>query len=119
MVACVLRLNSSRELERVNGYLSLQDAWAKELHTLFWDINLLEFNPMAYPDYTIFRVLEYGDTDAVEWLQQQFSEGEIRRVLRTERRLTPKSANYWRLVYDIPIDEVAALKAESPLSIRP
>lgn len=85
----------------------------KELHPLFWDVNLLEFNPLAYPDYTIFRVLEYGDMDAVEWLRQQFSEDEILRVLRTERRLTPKSANFWRLVYDIPTDEIAALKAEN------
>jgi len=55
--------------------------------------------------------------DAVEWLRREFSEDEIRRVLRTERRLTPKSANFWRLVYDIPTDEIAALKAEnSPLA---
>ena len=85
----------------------------KELHPLFWDVNLSEFDPAAYPDYTIFRVLEYGDAEAVKWLQQRFSEDEIRRVLRTERRLTPKSANFWRLVYNIPADEIAALKAEN------
>lgn len=91
----------------------------KELHPLFWDVNLLEFNPMAYPDYTISRILEYGDMDAVEWLRRQFPEDEIGRVLRTERRLTPKSANFWRLVYDIPADEIAALRPEnSPLFVH-
>jgi hypothetical protein len=42
-------------------------------------------------------------------LRQTFSENEIRQVLRSERRLSAKSANYWALVYRIPSDQVAAL----------
>ena len=72
------------------------------LQALFWDANLDTFQPEAYPDYTIFRVLEYGDEEAVRWMRQTFSEAEIRRVLGTEHRLTRKSANYWALVYEIP-----------------
>jgi hypothetical protein len=79
------------------------------LQTLFWDTNLDTFKPEAYPDYTIFRVLEYGDETAVSWLRQTFSETEIRRVLSTERRLSEKSANFWALVYEVPSREVAAL----------
>jgi hypothetical protein len=79
------------------------------LQTLFWDTNLDTFTPEAYPDYTIFRVLELGDEAAVLWLRQTFAESEIRRVLTTERRLSPKSANFWALVYEIPSREVAAL----------
>ena len=33
-----------------------------------------------------------------------FSEPEILRVLRAERRLSRKSANFWALVYGIPAD---------------
>ena len=80
-----------------------------QLRPLFWDIDVAAFNPAEYPDYTIFRVLELGDDDAVAWLRQTFSENEIRRVLRSERRLSAKSANYWALVYRIPSDQVAAL----------
>ena len=79
------------------------------LRALFWDTNLETFTPEAYPDYTIFRVLELGDEEAVQWLRQTFSEAEIRRVLMTERRLTPKSATFWALVYGVPSHEVAAL----------
>jgi hypothetical protein len=79
------------------------------LQALFWDTNLDTFMPEAYPDYTIFRVLELGDEAAVMWLRQTFSEAEIRRVLRDERRLSEKSANFWALVYQIPSREVAAL----------
>ena len=61
----------------------------KDLRALFWDVNAATFDPAAYPDYTIFRVLEYGDVDAVEWLLL-FPEDEIRRVLRLEPAAFPE-----------------------------
>lgn len=79
------------------------------LQTLFWDTDLETFAPEAHPDYTIFRVLEYGDEISVSWLRQTFSEAEIRRVLASERRLSEKSANFWALIYRVPSTEVAAL----------
>jgi hypothetical protein len=79
------------------------------LRPLFWDINLSDFEPLAYPDYTIFRVLEYGDDEAVAWLKETFSSEEIRRVIRSERRLSRKSANFGAVIYGIPEGEVAAL----------
>lgn len=79
------------------------------LQSLFWDANLDTFEPEAYPDYAIFRVLEQGDEEAVAWMRQVFPESEVRRVLCVERRLSRKSANYWALVYGIPSSEVAAL----------
>jgi Family of unknown function (DUF6922) len=80
-----------------------------QLQTLFWDTNVATFNLSAYPDYTIMRVLELGDEHAIKWLREMFSEQEIRRVLCTERRLSPKSANFWALVYRIPANQIAAL----------
>ncbi len=82
---------------------------SSNLQALFWDINLASFTPEAHPDYTIFRVLELGDEAAVNWLRQTFTEAEIRRVLKSEGRLSEKSANFWALVYEIPSREVAAL----------
>jgi len=54
--------------------------------------------------------LELGDEAAVEWLRQTFPEGEIRRVLSTERRLSEKSANFWALVYGVPSREASGVK---------
>jgi hypothetical protein len=82
------------------------------LQALFWDINRETFEPEAYPDYTIFRVLEHGDEAAVAWMRQTFSESEIRRVLCTECRLSRKSATFWALIYKVPHQEVAALNPE-------
>lgn len=71
------------------------------LQTLFRDTDLAAFQPEAYPDYAIFRVLEYGDESAVAWLRETFSESDIRRVLCAEHRLSPKSATFWALVYGV------------------
>jgi len=81
----------------------------QNLRPLFWDVNVEQFDPRAWPEYTIFRVLEYGDEDAVAWMRRMFPEAEIRQIIRNERRLSPKSANFWALVYGIAGGDVAAL----------
>jgi hypothetical protein len=83
------------------------------LHTLFWDVNLDNFDPLAFPTYTIGRILEYGNQDAIAWLKDTFSDNQIVDVVRTERRLSRRSANFWALVYGLSPDQVAALKLAS------
>jgi hypothetical protein len=83
------------------------------LRSLFWDTNLDNFDPLAFPTYTIARILEYGDQDAMAWLKKTFSETQIVNVVRTERRLSRRSANFWALVYGVSPDQVAALKLAS------
>ena len=82
----------------------------RHLYPLFWDANLASFDPAAYPEYTMARILEYGDEKAVAWMKETFPEAEIKRVISTERRLSRKSANFWALVYGIALDDVAALR---------
>lgn len=72
-------------------------------------MNLNNFEPTAHPKYTISRILEYGDTEAVAWLKETFAEDEIKEVIRTDRSLSRKSANFWALVYNLPAEEVLAL----------
>jgi hypothetical protein len=80
------------------------------LRPYFWDTDISSFDPQSYPEYTIERILELGDSKAVGWLQGHFSEDQIKKVIRTNRRLSPKSANYWALVYHIPANEVTVLR---------
>ncbi len=50
-----------------------------EVRTLFWDTDLSVPDPASYPDYAIFRALEFGDDEAVNcgpWML------DIRRVAR-------------------------------------
>jgi hypothetical protein len=83
------------------------------LHTLFWDTNLDGFDPASVPSYTIGRILEYGDREAIAWMKTTFSEDQIVQVLRTERRLSRRSANFWALVFHVDSGQVAALKLAS------
>lgn len=82
---------------------------AKHLAPLFWDTNLTTPDPQEHPTYVIGRVLELGDDFAVRLIRDTFSEEAILDVLRTERRLTPRSANFWALIFHVPVQEVAAL----------
>ena len=81
----------------------------EHLRALFWDLGLQDVELTAYPEYAIGRVLEYGDERAVAWMRETFARDEIEKVIRAERRLSRKSANFWALVYEIPAREVAAL----------
>ncbi len=83
----------------------------QHLRSLFWDVNWQTLNPGSFPEYTIARILEYGDERAVAWLRETFTEEAIRRVISNERRLSRRSANFWALTFGIPFHEVAALNA--------
>lgn len=80
------------------------------LRPFFWDVDMATFDPVAYPEYTIGRLLERGDSGAMRWLRSTFGEDQILRVVVSERRLSRKSATFWALVYGVPSHEVAALK---------
>ena len=83
------------------------------MRPLFWDVNPDDFDPAAYPRYTVERVLERGEEADVAWLLQQFTREQIRDVLRTDRRLSARSAHFWALVFELPVGEVAALRTDS------
>lgn len=84
-----------------------------ELRSLFWDVQWETFDPATFPEYTIARILEYGDRGAIAWLRRTFTEQQIASVISNDSRLTRKSANFWALVYNVPVEKVAALKRSS------
>lgn len=80
----------------------------KSIQTLFHDIDVDTFIPEQYPNYCTSRVLEWGNDDAVGWMRSIFSEDVIRCLLMIVRRLSPKSATFWALIYGIvPLQEAA------------
>lgn len=85
----------------------------QHLQSLFWDVNIKDFNPSSHPEYTIARILEYGDEKAIAWLTDTFLENDIKKVVCAERRLSRRSANFWALVYRIPPGQVAALHSDA------
>lgn len=81
----------------------------KELRPFFWEVDADSCDPREYGDYAIGRILELGTEPAVSWMKAIFTEEEIKNVIREDRKLSPKSATFWALVYGIPSEEVAAL----------
>ena len=53
--------------------------------------------------------MELGDVPAVRWMLASFSLQEITDVLKTSRRLSPFSANFWALYFDVDKENVLCL----------
>lgn len=81
----------------------------KNIQNLFWDIDIEKTNLRNHPAYAISRILELGDEKALAWLKETFSEEQIMEVIKSDRKLSRRSANFWSIVYGIPRGEIAAL----------
>jgi len=64
----------------------------------FWDSDISKLDMSQYSHYIIERLLELGDEQAVAWMTKNFSQSEISKVIRTSRRLSPRSRNFWQLI---------------------
>jgi len=109
-ISCANDTFKPSALTKANARCIFKSMIPQYLQILFWDTNLENFDPLAFPTYSIGRILEYGNEDAIAWLRGTFSRTQIVEVVRTERRLTRRSAIFWALVYGLPPDQVAALK---------
>jgi hypothetical protein len=85
----------------------------QQIRFFFWDVDTGSFEPKSYPEYTIGRILEHGDRQAIAWLKDLFSEQEIKNVILSERRLSRRSATFWALVYRLPAERVSALTQDN------
>jgi hypothetical protein len=72
-----------------------------KLQTLFWDANLNKIHIKQNARYIIERVLEFGDIDAVEWLQKVYPVQTIIDTLYVSRSLSKKSRNFWLLWFRV------------------
>ena len=80
------------------------------LEKYFWDVDFEKVDLKKYPKDIIGRILQYGNEEAVRWLRAHFSRDEIADVLIHYRFVSPKSANFWSLIYDIPKDQILCLQ---------
>jgi len=80
------------------------------LKSYFWDVNLEDLNSKQHSRFIIERILEYGDQEAVKWVQENYERERIEEVIKNSHKLSRKSANYWALVYNLNKDQVLCLK---------
>jgi len=76
----------------------------------FQDVDPSSIDPVTHATFVIERLLELGDEAAIAWLRSTFTQEQVLDVLRTDRNLTPLSANFWAILYGIPANDVVALR---------
>jgi hypothetical protein len=80
----------------------------------FRDVNPDKLDFGRDSNYIIGRLLETGDVAAVRWMLATFDHDSIRRVLKTKRALSRRSAVFWRHFFSIPENEIICLQKSSP-----
>ena len=82
----------------------------KFLKKYFWEIDFDRLDVEAHPQYILERILEYGDERAIRWMMRRFSRAEVADILFRFRSLSPKSANFWAVVFNVDKKKVLCLQ---------
>ncbi len=80
------------------------------LKKYFWDVDFEKLKAKTHPEFVLERLLEYGDEKAVNWMKKNYTENEIANVLFHFRGVSPKSANYWALIFNINKKKILCLQ---------
>lgn len=81
----------------------------KNLKKYFWDVDFKKLDFKMNPEFIIARILEYGDIAAAKWLFKNFTAEEIKKNIRKSREVSLKSANFWKLFFNLKNSEIACL----------
>lgn len=63
---------------------------------LFFDVDPGTVSPTAHARAIVERILESGDERDISWMTSAYPAQFVREVAETSRRLSPKSAAFWR-----------------------
>lgn len=68
-----------------------------------WSYDLESLDVRAHQSLIITQTLNYGSKEATDWLQEHYTEQEIRSVVHhpIPGMWNKKSLNFWSVVYDI------------------
>lgn len=82
----------------------------KFLKQYFWDIDFEKLDLKTHYQDILVRILEYGDEKAIDWMKRNFTKDDVANVLFHLRGVSPKSANFWALIFGINRKEVLCLQ---------
>ncbi len=80
------------------------------LEKYFWDVEFGKIDADASSLDILARLLEYGDERAIGWMKRNFIRHQIEDVLFHYRSVSPKSANFWALIFNIDKRKVLCLQ---------
>ena len=76
---------------------------------LRWEDSLAD----QYPFHVAERLLERGNSGAVNWVRARYGDEMIQDVLKRSRNISRRIAGYWQIVLDIPQEEIRCLSESS------
>ena len=80
------------------------------LKQYFWDIDFDKLDLKTHYQDILVRILEYGDEKAIDWMKRNFTKDDVANVLFHLRGVSPKSANFWALIFGINRKKVLCLQ---------
>ena len=87
----------------------------KSSSSLFWDTDMDTLDFKQHRRFIIERVLEQGTSTDAAWLLTQYPVSVIAEVVRTSRRLSEKSKNYWGLKFGVWNHSVPSTKQRATI----
>lgn len=82
----------------------------KFLKRYFWNVDFSKLDVQAHGRAVLVRILEQGDERAVRWMKRNFTREDIADALFHLRSISPKSANYWALIYGLDRQRIPCLQ---------
>ena len=80
------------------------------LKRFFWDCDFDQLHSTQHAAYIIGRLLDIGDERAIRWMRKRYPKKHIADILSTHRCVSPKSANFWALLLDLPREGILCLQ---------
>jgi hypothetical protein len=93
----------------------------ERLRPYFPSYELSDLDSQEDSGLIITNLLNFGDTEAVAWLLTNYKPSDIVEVIQNPSRgsWTKKALNYWRLIFDLEIDQGKAQRALMDVAPRP
>lgn len=80
------------------------------LKKYFWDVDFEVFDFETYFRDVLARLLEHGDEKAISWMKRNFTKDQIEDVLFHYRGVSPQSANFWAVIFNIDKRKILCLQ---------
>ena len=99
-----MRLNTQ------NGTICLMNLIPKFIAKYLWDVEIGKLDLQEHSTFIIERVLEYGDLEALSWINKSYKKDIITSTLKKSKKISSKSGNFYALFYSIPKKKLLCIR---------
>lgn len=81
-----------------------------QIASYLWDVPMDTLDVHTAAPFIIERVLEYGNSEDIAWLEKTYKKDQITTVLKESKRISVKTATFYCLRYKINKGEVECFR---------